>query len=97
LPAKITPSARQKTAVLPTKKDGRIRQNYDERRGWIEFPKKGTKNPRRYAYKRRWLPDGRGGWKKSKPVRYNLYPPLTEADYVKIKEQLEQAKRIRNR
>lgn len=75
--------------TLPTKK-------VEEKRGWIEFPKKGTKNPKRYAYRRRWLKkDGR--WVKSVPERLSRMKPMSEEDYVKYKQNQERAKRAERR
>lgn len=60
-------------------------ENRNERTGsWLEFPKKGTKNPKRYAQRRSWINVG-GVWKKSKPVRVKDIPPMTEAEYQNYK------------
>ncbi len=75
LPDKIR---RRVSINLPDKK----RQDVTERRGWIEYAKRGTKNPKRYAYRRRWKKDG-GLWVKSKLERLKSIPPLTEEEYVK--------------
>jgi hypothetical protein len=81
--------AHQKTARPPTK-------NVEVKKGWIEFPKKGTNNPKRYAYRRRWLKvDGR--WVKSRPVRIKTWGPMSEDDYVKYKQSQERAKRAERR
>jgi len=54
-----------------------------ERRGWIEYAKRGTKNPKRYAYRRRWERNSSGQWVKSKVKRLRSIPPLSEEEYVK--------------
>jgi len=59
------------------------RPDVPERRGWIEYSKRGTKNPKRYAYRRRWIRAEGGTWVKSKVKRLRSIPPLTEEDYVK--------------
>jgi hypothetical protein len=72
---------------LPDKKERRRESLPDkiqsERRGWIEYAKRGTKNPKRYAYRRRWVRAEGGQWVKSKAKRLKSIPPLTEDDYVK--------------
>ena len=60
----------------------KARQEVTERRGWIEYAKRGTKNPKRYAYRRRWKKVG-GLWVKSESSRLKSIPPLTEEEYVK--------------
>jgi hypothetical protein len=47
---------------------------------WIEFSKKGTRNPKRYAYLRRWVKRGEA-WVKSKPVRIKTIKPMSEEEY----------------
>jgi hypothetical protein len=75
LPGKI----RQRQSIgLPDK----IRQEATERRGWIEYAKRGTKNPKRYAYRRRWKKIG-GKWIKAESKRLKSIPPLTEEEYVR--------------
>jgi hypothetical protein len=75
-------------STMPTKKNRplptKIPTEIEERRGWIEFPKKGTKNPRRYAQRRRWIRQD-GEWVKSKPRRIKSIPPMDEVTYVKYK------------
>ena len=66
----------RQTIELPDKD----RRNVTERRGWIEYAKRGTKNPKRYAYRRRWKKSG-GKWVKSESTRLKSIPPLTEEDY----------------
>lgn len=68
----------RQTIELPDKE----RRDVAERRGWIEYAKRGTKNPKRYAYRRRWKKSG-GKWVKSESTRLKSIPPLTEEDYVK--------------
>jgi hypothetical protein len=58
------------------------RQEVAERRGWIEYAKRGTKNPKRYAYRRRWKKVA-DKWIKSESVRLKSIPPLTEEEYVR--------------
>ena len=60
----------------------KARQEVTERHGWIEYAKRGTKNPKRYAYRRRWKKSG-GLWVKSESSRLKSIPPLTEEEYVK--------------
>lgn len=71
---------------MPDKKERRRDslpdKEIDERRGWIEYAKRGTKNPKRYAYRRRWKREN-GQWVKSKVKRMKSILPLTEEDYVK--------------
>ena len=69
----------RRSIPLPDKE----RPDVTERRGWIEYSKRGTKNPKRYAYRRRWIRDASGGWVKSKVKRLRSIPPLSEEDYVK--------------
>jgi len=87
MPTKNYTSAHQKNDAMPTKKETKT--------GWLEFSKKGTKNPKRYAYRRRWIPNGSGGWKKSKPVRIKTIQPMSEGDYVNYKTKQENARRIK--
>jgi hypothetical protein len=70
---------RERRSVTLPDKD---RQEVAERRGWIEYAKRGTKNPKRYAYRRRWKKDG-GKWVKSESTRLKSIPPLTEEQYVR--------------
>jgi hypothetical protein len=67
---------------LPDKDAGSLPDKNNERRGWIEYAKRGTKNPKRYAYRRRWE-RAESGWVKSKQTRVKSIPPLSEEDYVK--------------
>jgi len=76
LPDKI----RERRSVQVADKE---RPDVVERRGWIEYSKRGTKNPKRYAYRRRWIRAEGGSWVKSKVKRLRSIPPLTEEDYVK--------------
>lgn len=68
----------RQTIALPDKEQ----RDVAERRGWIEYAKRGTKNPKRYAYRRRWKKSD-GKWVKSESKRLRSIPPLTEDDYVK--------------
>ena len=86
------------TRVCPTKTDlpdkgtpprtvarQRRRQRRDkttERRGWIEVRQTRHKEPKRYAYRRRWE-RAESGWVRSqKQTRVKSIPPLSEEDYV---------------
>jgi hypothetical protein len=85
---------------LPTKKQPSKKQNFGGQfggqKGWIEYPLKGTKNPKRYAYRRQWQKVG-GQWVKTAPIRMKSIDPLTQEEYVKAKRKQEQAKSIRSK
>jgi hypothetical protein len=68
----------RRSIALPDKE----RQEVNERRGWIEYAKRGTKNPKRYAYRRRWKKVA-DKWIKSESTRLKSIPPLTEEEYVR--------------
>jgi hypothetical protein len=51
---------------------------------WIEFPRKGTKNPKRYAVRRAWVKE-EGVFKKITLGRVKDIPPLTEEEYWRYK------------
>lgn len=72
----------RRTIHLPDKQR-KERVDAADRRGWIEYARRGTKNPRRYAYRRRWVRKNDGTWVKSESTRLKSIPPLTEEDYVK--------------
>lgn len=63
--------------------------------GWIEWRKRGTKNPKRYAYRRRYVGQIDGKWQLSTPVRLREIRPKTEEEYNAIKQNSELAKRLR--
>lgn len=71
------PTKREKTRILVGKEES----DEDSRNGWIEYQKKGTKNPKRYACRRRWVRKD-GVWVKSKAKRLSSILPLTEEEYV---------------
>ena len=74
-------------------KNSRARE-LERRGGWIEFPKSGTKNPRRYATERKWIREG-GEWKKKTIGRAYDFEPMTEDEYYAYKEKQERAKRAK--
>ena len=78
MPGKIRVRERPQIAV-----PGKDHANATEKRGWIEYARRGTKNPKRYAYRRRWIRDSAGNWVKSNPKRLKSIRPLTEEEYVR--------------
>lgn len=75
MPNQHTPPIVRQTVALRGKRQ-------EEKRHWIEFAKRGTKNPKRYAYRRRWITNGGGVRIKSRPIRLKSIPPMTEEEYI---------------